>query len=312
MNASQTSIRPQLRTIDGLKIRCRRQRWPAGAGAAADEPVAGEPLRVRADVGDARRARPIVRGRPPGVRRVGGREDLCRLERWASSSRADRRGRSGQAARRRAGRRDIRRSVRCVGTSAADRRLSSSDRRSRGAARPRRAAQVVGARPRPRQVPPDRPARDRRRRGDTIAGGVPDDVRADYVASLRRRPLRRVDALRPEVSRGAARRWPSSCHGSRRPSRSSTVATTASSRSRTPSSSPNGCPTAVSRSSTPATSSGKRHRRSTPRSSSTRSRPRRHDERLVSTSADRTPGRSRPSRVVGRAGAVRPRSSLLR
>ena len=46
----------------------RRQRWLAGAGGAAHEPVAGEHLRVRADLGHACRARPPVRRRPAGLR----------------------------------------------------------------------------------------------------------------------------------------------------------------------------------------------------------------------------------------------------
>ena len=40
---------------------------------------------------------------------------------------------------------------------------------------------------------------------DTIAGGIPDEVRADYLDVLRGRPLRRVDALRAPVPPGAAR-----------------------------------------------------------------------------------------------------------
>ena len=99
---------------------------------------------------------------------------------------------------------------------------------------------------------------------DTIAGGVPDDIRADYLRLLRRRPLRRVDALRPPRIPRSCPSSPSCCRRSRRRSRSSTAATTASSRSPTPSSSTSGCPTAASRSSTPATSSGRRRRRSTP------------------------------------------------
>ena len=86
-----------------------------------------------------------------------------------------------------------------------DRQRRDRHRRCVGAARAGRAAAVVGARPRPRQVPPDRPARVRqhcdghhRRRGRRRHPG-----RLPHV--LRRRPLRRIDALRPQLSRAAAR-----------------------------------------------------------------------------------------------------------
>ena len=163
-------------------------------------------------------------------------------------------------------------------TSRADRERDRRHRRGRGSARARRAAAVVGARPRPRQVPPDGPARDRRRGAGHDRGRRARRDPRRLPRLLRRRPLRRVDALRPQVSRGAARARRAAAadrdagHDHQRPPRPRRAA------SPTPSSSTSGCPTAASRSSTPATSSGKRRRRSTPRSSSTRSTERR-DER---------------------------------
>ena len=80
---------------------------------------------------------------------------------------------------------------------------------------------------------------------DTIAGGVPDDIRADYLACY--------DGDRFVESMRYVRRYPeelpalpSCCRRSPRRSRSSTAATTGSFRSRTPSSSTNGCPIAAS------------------------------------------------------------------
>ena len=90
---------------------------------------------------------------------------------------------------------------------------------------------------------------------------------------LRRRPLRRVDALRPPVSRGAARacRAAAADHDAgddhQRPPRPRCPAR----ERRVPR--PATCRTAGSPSSTPGTSSGRRRRRSTPRSSSRRSPP---------------------------------------
>ena len=184
----------------------RRQRRLAGAGAAADQSLAGERLRVRADVGHACRARPPVRRRPAGIRRI-------RAPRGSPVAAGDgrvpgpahRRGRSGQAAHRRAGRRDLGRAVRRGGTSGADRERDRRHRRSRDPAPARRAAQVVGARPRPRQVPRDGPARDRRRGGGHDRGRRTRRHSRGLPGLLRRRPLRRVDALCPQVSRGAAR-----------------------------------------------------------------------------------------------------------
>ena len=64
---------------------------------------------------------------------------------------------------------------------------------------------ATGARPRPRQVPPDGPARDRRRgHGHDRRRGARRDPRG-LPGVLRRRPLRRVDALRPQVPRRTAR-----------------------------------------------------------------------------------------------------------
>ena len=112
---------------------------------------------------------------------------------------------------------------------------------------------------------------------DTVAGGVADDIRADYLACYDGRSLRRVDALRPRLSRATARARRVAVAASRCRSRSSTASMTASCRSRTRSSCTNGSPTAFFTSSMPATSCGKKRRPSTPRSSSTRSRADPHD-----------------------------------
>ena len=100
---------------------------------------------------------------------------------------------------------------------------------------------------------------------DTIAGGIPDDIRADYLACYAgdrfvesMRYVRRYPEELPAL--------PSCCRRSLPQSRSSTAATTASSRSPTPSFSTSGCPPAGSRSSTPATSCGRRPQRGTRRS----------------------------------------------
>ena len=87
----------------------RRHGRPAGRDAAADQPVAGEPVRVHADVGHPRRARPAVRRRPAGVRRVRApRRSALAPRDGRVPGPAHRRGRSGSAAHRRAGRRDRR------------------------------------------------------------------------------------------------------------------------------------------------------------------------------------------------------------
>ena len=104
---------------------------------------------------------------------------------------------------------------------------------------------------------------------DTIAGGVPDDIRADYLDCydgdrfvesmryVRRYPeeLPVLAELLPQIATPVT-----IINGRHDPLF----------RSPTLSFSTSGCPTAASRSSTPGTSSGRRRRRSTPRSSSTR------------------------------------------
>jgi pimeloyl-ACP methyl ester carboxylesterase len=101
---------------------------------------------------------------------------------------------------------------------------------------------------------------------DTIEGGLPEEIRADYLDCYAG-TVRGVDALRPQLPRGAAGAGRAAapdldaghdhrgCPGPRRP------------HSRTRSSSTSGCPRAISWSSTRATSSGKRRRRSTRRPS---------------------------------------------
>jgi len=80
---------------------------------------------------------------------------------------------------------------------------------------------------------------------DTIAGGVPDNIRADYLACY--------DGERFVDSMSYVRSYPEElpllaelCRRSRRRSRSSTAATTASFRSPTLSFSTSDCPTAAS------------------------------------------------------------------
>ena len=130
-HVDRAAVPDDRRTADPV----RRQRRLAGAGGAADESLAGERVRVRADVGHARRARPPVRRRPAGVRRI---RTPRRSPLAASDGRvpgpAHRRGRSGHAAHRRAGRRDLGRPVRGGGASGADRERDRRHRRSRGSA----------------------------------------------------------------------------------------------------------------------------------------------------------------------------------
>ena len=113
----------------------RRQRRLAGAGDPAHQPLAGERLRVHADVGHACRARPPVRHRPAGVRRI---RTPRRPPVPASDGRvpgpAHRRGRSGHAPHRRARRRDLGRPVRGGGASGADRKRDRGHGRSCGPA----------------------------------------------------------------------------------------------------------------------------------------------------------------------------------
>ncbi len=65
-------------------------------------------------------------------------------------------------------------------------------------------ARIVGPGPGPRQVPQNGPARDRRRRGGHHRRRDTRRHPRGLPGLLRRRPVRRVDALRPQVSRGAA------------------------------------------------------------------------------------------------------------
>jgi len=109
----------------------RRQRWLAWAGAPAHQSLAGERVRVRAHVGGARRARPAVRRRPAGVRRLptpGGPPVPQGHGRVPGP--AHRRGRPRHAPHRRAGRRDLGRPVRRGRASGADRRCDRRHGRS--------------------------------------------------------------------------------------------------------------------------------------------------------------------------------------
>ena len=146
----------------------------------------------------------------------------------------------------------------------------------------------------------------------TIGGGIPDDIRADYIACYA--GDRFVESMR-YVRRNPEElppRLPSYCRRSRPQSRSSTAATTESSRSPTLSSSMSGCRPAASRSLMPDTSSGRRRRRRTPRSFSTRLRSA-GEPHHGSANSSAPPSHAEPtSRARGRpgtsTGATGPRS----
>jgi hypothetical protein len=77
---------------------------------------------------------------------------------------------------------------------------------------------------------------------DTVAGGIPDDIRADYVACYDGdRFIESTHYVRRYPEERSCPRWSRCCRRSARRPRSSTAATTASSRSSTPSSSTSGC-----------------------------------------------------------------------
>ncbi len=183
-----------------------RQRRLAGTHRPAHEPLAGERVRVRADLVHACRARPPLRRRPAGVRRIRTpRQSPVSAGDGRVSGRAHRRGRSRQAPHRRARRRNLGHPVCGCGTSGADRRRDRRHRRNCGPDPARRTARVVGARPGPRQVPQDGRAGDRRRGGGHDRGRRPGRHPRGLPRLLRRGPLRRVDALCPPISAGAAR-----------------------------------------------------------------------------------------------------------
>ena len=168
----------------------------------------------------------------------------------------------------RSGRRHRGRPLRRGVTPGADQRGHRRDRRCGDPAPVGRSAQVVGARSRPREVPEDGPARDRRRgpRHDRRRDPRPRPRRLPGL--LRRRSLRRVDALRPPLPRGTARPRGAAAHHHDTGDDHQRTRRTASCRSRTPNSSAGDCPTATSRSSTPVTSCGRRLPGSTRRPSS--------------------------------------------
>ena len=75
---------------------------------------------------------------------------------------------------------------------------------------------------------------------DTLAGGIPDDIRADYLAAMRATASSSRCATPAGIPTNCPY-WPGCCRRSRSRSRSSTAAATASSRSPTRSSSTSGC-----------------------------------------------------------------------
>ena len=176
-----TTPHVQFRSVDGLRIR-----YADSGGSpdrrAAHQPLAGEPLRVRADLGHACRARPPVRRRPAGLRCVRApRRPLSPRAMGGFLRRLIDEAELGPSAHRRARRRHLRRTVRGGGATGADRERDRGHRRRSGAARARRAAASWVLDPDLDKYRADGPARDRRAAVDTIAGGVPDDVRADYL-----------------------------------------------------------------------------------------------------------------------------------
>ena len=259
-HARLPSCRFASRRSDGTRIRYAVSDGSRGAVDPADEPVARERVRVRADLAVARAALPALRRRPPGLR-------WLRAARRPPVSRSD--GRLPRAADRGAAAWTARTSS---ARTSEPRPRSSRPRHartwcpawwwaaagppSRSAGRP---ARGVGARPRPRSLPGHGPARDRRgsARHDRGRPAARRDPRG-LPRLLRRRPVRGVDALRAQLSHRApeARGTPPGDrdagpdHRGRPGQRSS--------RWSTPSSSPSACPTARSRWSTPATSSGRR------------------------------------------------------
>ena len=184
----------------------RRHGRPARRDPAADEPVAREPVRLRSHVGHPRRARPAVRGRPARLRRLRApRRSALAAGDGRVPGPARRGGRPGPAAHRRARRRYPGCAVRGSNAPGAVCQRDRRHRRSRVSARARRAAPFAGPRPRPRQVPPDRPARDHQRRRRHDRRRNPRRDPRGLPRLLRGRPLRRVDALRTQLPRGAAR-----------------------------------------------------------------------------------------------------------
>ncbi len=190
----------------GAQDPLRRVRRRIGHGVDPDdEPVAREHVRVRADLDLPRAALSRRRGRPAGLRglRAQGRPPLParhgRLPR--SVHRAERAGRPPPG---RPGRRHGRRPLRRRLPARADLQRGGGQRRCGRPDPADRAARGVGPRPRPGSLPGDGPARRRRRgaRHDRGLRAAPRDPRGLHGV-LRRRPLRRVDALRPPLPRRA-------------------------------------------------------------------------------------------------------------
>ena len=208
MNTSLTaSIEPAVPDDRRTEDPVRRQRRLARADAAADEPLAGEPVRVRARCG---RRSPSTPGCSPSTCRGSARPSAetisCPRARWAGSW-------PGSSPRRIWDSRTS--SRRTSGTSAAlfaaaahPERIASVIVGSGGAAVPLDLGEPL----RSRVLDPDL---DKYRRMDprvivdtsldTIAGGIPDDIRADYLACYD--GDRYVESMRyvRTLPRGAAR-----------------------------------------------------------------------------------------------------------
>ena len=243
--ALAASIKPQFRVIR------RRADWYADSGGS-QEPTGRADQPCRRACTRSRRcglrwlstpacSRSISRGSVhPNAETIS-----CLPERWRVPGPAHRRGGSRHAAHRRARRRELRRPC-------SQRRHIRADRERDRWYRRSRIPLQLGEPLRSWVLDPDL---DKYRRMDpraivnaavdTIAGGVPDEIRADYLACYD--GDRFVD--RCATSAGTPRNCPSSpscCRRSPRRSRSSTAATTRSFRSPTPSSWTSDCRTAAS------------------------------------------------------------------
>ena len=149
-----TSIEPQFRTIDGLRIRYADSGGPHEPMMLLTSPWP-ESLYAFAPMWEtlAEHAR-LFAVDLPGFGASERRDDLLSpraMGGFLAGLIAE--AELGQAAHRGARRRNLGRAVRRRGASRAHRQRDRRHRRRRGPARSRRAAAVVGARPRPRQVP---------------------------------------------------------------------------------------------------------------------------------------------------------------
>ena len=149
----------------------RRRRRHRGADDSANQPVAGEPVRVHAHLGDPLCSRPALRRGPPRVRRIRRPRRPARPARHGRVPRAARRrDRTRPAVHRRTGRRDPGRPVRGRRPPWTVRRCGRGRRRHSGPTPAGRTPGLMGARPRSGEVSGRRPARGRERRDGRARG----------------------------------------------------------------------------------------------------------------------------------------------